>query len=83
MANDHLNEIERKLVDNLRSGTYSTIAGVDSGSAWSDGDVKVFGQFPEPEYGNYPCIILEMAANGIEEQFVGQKVGSGSSVAIC
>jgi len=82
MANDHLNEIERKLVDNLRNGTYSTINGVDSGSAWSNGDVTVFGQFPEPEDIKYPCIILEMAANGIESQFVGQKVTSGSSGAI-
>ena len=82
MATDHLNAIERKLIDNLRTGTYSTTAGVDSGSAWSDGDITVFGQFPEPEDVKYPCIILEHAANGIEEQFMGQRVTSGSSEAI-
>ena len=82
MASDHLNEIERKLVDNLRNGTYSTIAGTDSGSAWASGNVTVFGQFPEPEDVKYPCIILEMAANGQEEQFMGQRVTSGSTEAI-
>jgi len=82
MASDHLNEIERKLVDNLRNGTYSTIAGVDSGSAWASGNVTVFGQFPEPEDVKYPCVIMEMAANGQEEQFMGQRVTSGSSEAI-
>lgn len=82
MANDHINTIERKLIDNLRNGTYSTIAGVDSGSAWATTDVTVFGQFPEPEDIKYPCIVVEMTANGIEEQFTGQKVTSGSSKAI-
>lgn len=82
MANDHINTIERKLIDNLRTGTYSTIAGVDSGSAWSSGDVTVFGQFPLPEDIKYPCIVVEMVANGIEEQFAGQRVSSGSSEAI-
>ncbi len=82
MANDHINTIERKLIDNLRNGTYSTTAGVDSGSAWSTTDVKVFGQFPLPEDIKYPCIVVEMTANGTEEQFVGQRVTSGSTEAV-
>ena len=73
MATDHLNIIERKLIDNLRTGTYS------GGTAWSEGDVTVFGQFPDTEDVKYPCIIIQMLANGIEQQFMGQKVTSGSS----
>jgi hypothetical protein len=74
MATDHLNVIERKLIDNLRTGTYS------GGTAWSSGDVTVFGQFPETEDIKYPCIIVQMLANGIEEQFMGQSISSGSSI---
>jgi len=76
MATDHLNIIERKLIDNLRTGTYS------GGTAWSSGDVTVFGQFPETEDIKYPCIIVQMLANGIEEQFMGQAVSSGSSTVV-
>jgi hypothetical protein len=82
MAVDHLNIVERKLIDNLRTGTYSTTAGIDSGSAWATTDITVFGQFPEPEDVKYPCIILEMVANGIEEQFMGQSITSGGTAAI-
>ena len=82
MANDHINTIERKLIDNLRNGTYTTIAGIDSGSSWSSTDVTVFGQFPQPEDISYPCIVLEMTANGVEQQFTGQAVTSGTSAAI-
>ena len=82
MATDHLNVVERKLIDNLRTGTYNTTAGIGSGNAWSDGDITVFGQFPETEDLKYPCIILEQRANGIEQQFMGQLVSSGSSTAI-
>jgi hypothetical protein len=73
MATDHLNVVERELIDNLRTGTYS------GGTAWSSGDVTVFGQFPETEDIKYPCIIIQMLANGIEEQFMGQSISSGSS----
>jgi hypothetical protein len=73
---DHLNVVERKLIDNLRTGTYS------GGTAWSSGDVTVFGQFPETEDIKYPCIIVQMLANGIEEQFMGQAVSSGSSTVV-
>lgn len=82
MATDHLNVIERKLIDNLRAGTYNTTAGTGSGSAWSDGDITVFGQFPETEDATYPCIIVEMVAHGIEQQFMGQLITSGSSQVI-
>ena len=74
MPTDHLNVVERELIDNLRTGTYS------GGTAWSEGDVTVFGQFPETEDVKYPCIILQMLANGIEQQFMGQKMTSGSSI---
>ena len=73
MATDHLNVIERKLIDNLRTGTYN------GGTAWSSGDVTVFGQFPETEDLKYPCIVIQMLANGIEQQFMGQTISSGST----
>ena len=62
---DHLNTIERKLIDNFRTGTYN------GGTAWSTAEIKVFGQFPETEDVSYPCIVVEMMANGVEEQFMG------------
>jgi hypothetical protein len=68
---DHLNYIERTLVDNLRTGTYKTGWDAASATAWPSGEVKVFGQFPEAEEAEYPCIIVQMVANGIEEQFLG------------
>lgn len=68
MATDHLNNVERTLIDNLRTGTF------DGGTAWSSSDVTVFGQFPEPEDIKYPCIVIEMVANGMEQQFMGMNV---------
>ena len=76
MAPDHLNYIERTLVDNLRSGSYLTGGDATPATAWSSGSVQVFGQFPEPEQSKYPCIVIEMIANGIEEQFLGELVSS-------
>ena len=73
MATDHLNVVERALIDNLRTGTYK------GGTAWSSGDVTVFGQFPETEDLKYPCIVIQMLANGIEQQFMGQTISSGST----
>ena len=73
MATDHLNVVEIELIDNLRTGTYK------GGTAWSSGDVTVFGQFPDTEDIKYPCIIIQMLANGIEQQFMGQSISSGSS----
>ena len=52
MAVDHLNIVERKLIDNLRSGTYNTTAGTST--AWSSSDVTVFGQFPILKT-SWPC----------------------------
>jgi len=77
MAVDHLNIVERKLIDNLRSGTYNTTAGTST--AWSSSDVTVFGQFPTTDQTKYPSIITEMAANGIETQFMGQDLTFGGS----
>ena len=68
MAAAHLNNVERTLIDKLRTGTY------DGGTAWSSSDITVFGQFPEPEDVKYPCIVVEMVANGIDEQFIGMNV---------
>ena len=79
MANDHLNVIERQLIDTLRSGSYNTTAGIGSGSAWVSGNVKVFGQFPDTDEVEYPCIVIEMVANGMEEQFMGQDLTYGAS----
>ena len=77
MAVDHLNIVERKLIDNLRTGTYNTAAGTDT--AWSSSDVTVFGQFPTTTEVQYPAIVSEMRANGIEQQFMGQNITFGGS----
>ena len=77
MAVDHLNIVERKLIDNLRAGTYNTAAGTST--AWSSSDVTVFGQFPTTDETKYPAIITEMSANGIEEQYFGQNLTFGGS----
>jgi hypothetical protein len=85
MAIDHLNDIERALIDNLRLGKYNTVTAPDTSTtatAWTDADVTVYGQFPTTVETMYPCIITEMAANGIETQFMGQRLTSGSSNAI-
>lgn len=69
---DHLNNIERALIDKLRSGTYNTRTGTDT--AWSATDVTVYGQFPTTDDVSYPAIITEMVANGMEQQFMGQRL---------
>lgn len=79
MAPDHINNIERQLIDNLRAGTYNTNAGIGSGSAWTSSDVTVFGQFPSTDQVTYPCIITEIMSNGISEQFMGQKLTYGGA----
>tara|TARA_R110000765_G_scaffold257873_1_gene358176 strand:+ start:1377 stop:1940 length:564 start_codon:yes stop_codon:yes gene_type:complete len=91
---DHLNLIERSLIDSLRRGTFNTMvggvettktawdAGADEGGNPTNGDIAVYGQFPTTAETLYPCIITEMVANGIETQFMGQKLTSGSSNAI-
>jgi len=90
MAVDHLNNIERKLIDTLRNGTYKTATSTANawagggGSPPANGEVTVYGQFPTTTEANYPAIVVEMAANGIETQFMGQKMtyGTGSTEAI-
>ena len=77
MPVDHLNIVERKLIDNLRTGTYNTAAG--TANAWSDSDVTVFGQFPTTTEVQYPAIVSEMNANGLETQFMGQNITFGGS----
>lgn len=74
---DHLNVVERKIIDNLRTGTYTSGSVGSTATAWDSGDVTVFGQFPETEDATYPCIISEMTANGIEQQFTGQTMNTG------
>ena len=74
---DHLNVVERKIIDNLRTGTYTSGSVGSTATAWDSGDVTVFGQFPETEDALYPCIISEMTANGIEQQFTGQTMNAG------
>ena len=69
---DHLNNIERVLIDDLRNKDEV------AGHPWGLGEVTVFGQFPETEDVKYPCIVVEMVANGIEEQFLGQSVSTAS-----
>tara|TARA_Y100001937_G_C6947832_1_gene253254 strand:- start:63 stop:581 length:519 start_codon:yes stop_codon:yes gene_type:complete len=77
MANpDHLNNIERKLIDTLRTGTYKTATGTTT--AWTAGNVEVFGAFPDTEHAKYPCIIVQHVANGQETQFFGQQMSSAT-----
>ena len=78
---DHLNNIERALIDKLRSGTYKTVGG--SATAWSADppDVTVYGQFPTTDDVSYPCLIVEMVANGVEAQFMGQNITKNDGTA--
>jgi hypothetical protein len=69
---DHLNNIERALIDKLRTGTYRTAT--STATAWADTDVTVYGQYPTTDDVGYPAIITEMVANGTEQQFMGQKL---------
>ena len=74
---DHLNIIERKLIDNLRTGTYNITGG--TATAWSSSDVTVYWQFPTTDEIKYPAIVTELRANGIEQQFMDQKLTYGAS----
>ena len=71
---DHLNNIERALIDKLRSGTSTTSTGSTNAWAADGSDVTVYGQYPTTDDVSYPSIITEMVANGLEQQFMGQKL---------
>ena len=60
---DIKSQLERTLIDKLRTGTY------DGGTAWSSSDITVFGQFPEPEDVKYPCIVLNNAVNPYNKKY--------------
>jgi|TARA_R100000329_G_C7499370_1_gene175814 hypothetical protein len=65
MATDHINVIERKIIDRLRA--------VHSG-------VRVYGQFPEAIDATYPAIILELTSSGEFDRFMGQRVDFNGTV---
>ena len=77
---DHINNIERTLIDNMRNGRYNNSNGIASGSAWASGTVNVFGQYPEPEDRKFPSIIIAQAANGLDEQFMGQAIQGSEDI---
>ena len=64
MANDFINLIERKLIDQLRV---------------EFPNCSIYGQYPEAVNATWPAIILEMVGSGIQEKFMGEKVTFGSS----
>ena len=59
MAEDHINVIERAIIDKLRT---------------DHSGVKVYGQYPEAIDAEYPCIIMELTSSGEFDRFMGQKV---------
>ena len=75
MAKDHLNVIERALMlgisDKLNAATQ---AGTDG-----DGNIYVFGQFPETEELKFPAIVVQLVNSGFEENFFGDAVTFGST----
>ena len=62
MADDHINIIERKIIDTLRT---------------NHSGVKVYGQYPEAVAAIYPAIIVELTSSGEFDRFMGQKVDFG------
>tara|TARA_Y100001963_G_scaffold96508_1_gene132889 strand:+ start:1032 stop:1526 length:495 start_codon:yes stop_codon:yes gene_type:complete len=64
MANDFINLIERKLIDELRD---------------KFPNCAVYGQFPEAVNATWPAIVLEMVGSGVQEKFMGKKVTFGAS----
>ena len=57
MANDFINLIERKLIDQLRV---------------EFPNCSIYGQYPEAVNATWPAIILEMVGSGIQEKFINQ-----------
>ena len=49
MAEDHINVIERAIIDKLRA---------------DHSGVRVYGQFPEANDAEYPCIVVEITSTG-------------------
>tara|TARA_Y100000310_G_scaffold312962_1_gene360794 strand:+ start:339 stop:848 length:510 start_codon:yes stop_codon:yes gene_type:complete len=69
MAKDFLNVIERALMMGI-SDKINTVT--DSGD-----DIYVYGQFPETEELNFPAVIVQQVASGIEEKFLGEQIMFG------
>ena len=63
MANDFINLIERAIINQLR---------------FDFEDVHVFGQFPEAVDVEYPAIIVQLIASGVDEKFMGEKLTFGT-----
>tara|TARA_R100001509_G_scaffold124230_1_gene77843 strand:+ start:171 stop:644 length:474 start_codon:yes stop_codon:yes gene_type:complete len=64
MPEDHINVIERAIIDKLRT---------------DHSGVRVYGQFPEGNDAEYPCIIVELTSSGEFDRFMGQKVDFGGT----
>ena len=64
MAEDHINVIERAIIDKLRA---------------DHSGVRGYGQFPEANDAEYPCIVVEITSTGEFERFMGQKVDFGGT----
>ena len=64
MAEDHINVIERAIIDKLRA---------------DHSGVRVYGQLPEANDAEYPCIVVEITSTGEFERFMGQKVDFGGT----
>ena len=64
MPEDHINVIERAIIDKLRTDHTG---------------IRVYGQYPEAIDANYPCIILELTSSGEFDRFMGQKVDFGGT----
>jgi len=64
MANDFINLIERAIINQLR---------------FDFENVHVFGQFPEAVDVEYPAIIVQLVASGLDEKFLGEKLTFGAS----
>ena len=64
---DFINDIERAIIDKLRS-TFT--------------DAHVYGQYPEAADVQYPAIISEITSSGMFDKFMGEDVTFGTEVKI-
>tara|TARA_R100001015_G_C4588974_1_gene144663 strand:- start:508 stop:1002 length:495 start_codon:yes stop_codon:yes gene_type:complete len=62
MPEDHINVIERAIVDKLRT---------------DHSGIRVYPQFPEANDAEYPCIVMELTSSGEFDRFMGEKVSFG------